>query len=79
MGVNEALRLVTWLTAGGGGGMVGGVDLDWVLTSVGESGIVPTFGSALPEKDRKGILIKSTSKTPERGTFIGRVCFCKNA
>lgn len=27
VGVNEALRLDAWLTAGGGGGMVGGVDL----------------------------------------------------
>lgn len=48
VGVNEALRLAAWLTAGGGGGMVGGVDLGWVLTSAGESGIVPTFCSVLP-------------------------------
>lgn len=43
MGVNDALRLAAWLTAGGGGGIVGGVDLGWVLTSAGESGIVPAF------------------------------------
>lgn len=49
VGVNEALRLVAWLTAGGGGGMVGGVDLGWVFTSAGESGIVPTFCTLLPE------------------------------
>lgn len=48
VGVNEALRLVAWLTAGGGGGMVGGVDLGWVFTSAGESGIVPTFCTLLP-------------------------------
>lgn len=47
VGVNEALRLVAWLTAGGGGGMVGGVDLGWVFTSAGESGIVPTFCTLL--------------------------------
>lgn len=47
--MNEALRLVAWLTAGGGGGMVGGVDLGWVFTSAGESGIVPTFCTLLPE------------------------------
>lgn len=46
-GVHEALRLVAWLTAGGGGGMVGGVDLGWVFTSAGESGIVPTFCTLL--------------------------------
>lgn len=46
--MNEALRLVDWLTAGGGGGMVGGVDLGWVFTSAGESGIVPTFCTLLP-------------------------------
>lgn len=44
--MNDALRLVDWLTAGGGGGMVGGVD--WVFTSAGESGIVPTFCTLLP-------------------------------
>ncbi len=36
MGVNDALRLAAWLTVGGGGGIVGGVDLGWVLTSAGE-------------------------------------------
>lgn len=46
VGVNDALRLVAWLTAGGGGGMLGGVD--WVFTSAGESGIVPTFCTLLP-------------------------------
>lgn len=45
--MNEALRLVAWLTAGGGGGIVGGVDLGWVFTSAGESGIVPTFCTLL--------------------------------
>lgn len=48
MGVNDALRLAAWLTAGGGGGIVGGVDLGWVLTSAGESGIVPAFFPVLP-------------------------------
>lgn len=48
VGVNEALRFVAWLTAGGGGGMVGGVDLGWVFTSAGESGIVPTGCTLLP-------------------------------
>lgn len=48
MGVNDALRLAAWLTAGGGGGIVGGVDLGWVLTSAGESGIVPAFCPVLP-------------------------------
>ena len=47
-GVNEALRLVAWLTAGDGGGMEGGVDLGWVFTSAGESGIVPTLCTLLP-------------------------------
>lgn len=47
VGVNEALRLVAWLTAGGGGGIVGGVDLGWVFTSAGESGIVPAFCTLL--------------------------------
>lgn len=58
--MNEALRLVAWLTAGGGGGMVGGVDLGWVLTSAGESGIVPTFCTLLPriEKKREEIVVK---------------------
>lgn len=53
--MNEALRLVAWLTAGGGGGMVGGVDLGWVFTSAGESGIVPTFCTLLPvvRKEKK--------------------------
>lgn len=51
VGVNDALRLVDWLTAGGGGGMVGGVD--WVFTSAGESGIVPTFCTLLPATRRK--------------------------
>lgn len=46
--MNEALRFVAWLTAGGGGGMAGGVDLGWVFTSAGESGIVPTFCTLLP-------------------------------
>lgn len=46
--MKEALRLVAWLTAGGGGGMVGGVDLGWVFTSAGESGIVPAFCTLLP-------------------------------
>lgn len=50
VGVNDALRLAAWLTAGGGGGIVGGVDLGWVFTSAGESGIVPTFVSALPTR-----------------------------
>lgn len=52
--MNDALRLVDWLTAGGGGGIVGGVD--WVFTSAGESGIVPTFCTLLPamrERERK--------------------------
>lgn len=48
VGVNEALRFVAWLTAGGGGGMAGGVDLGWVFTSAGESGIVPTVCTLLP-------------------------------
>ena len=48
VGVKEALRLAAWLTAGGGGGMVGGVDLVWDLTSAGESGIVPSFCTLLP-------------------------------
>lgn len=48
VGVNDALRLAAWLTAGGGGGIVGGVDLGWVLTSAGESGIVPAFCPVLP-------------------------------
>lgn len=48
VGVKEALRFVAWLTAGGGGGMVGGVDLGWVFTSAGESGIVPTVCTLLP-------------------------------
>lgn len=51
VGVNDALRLVDWLTAGGGGGMVGGVD--WVFTSAGESGIVPTLCTLLPATRRK--------------------------
>lgn len=60
VGVNEALRLVAWLTAGGGGGMVGGVDLGWVFTSAGESGIVPTFCTLLPgiEKKREKTVVK---------------------
>lgn len=48
VGVNEAVRLGAWLTAGGGGGIVGGVDLGWVFTSAGESGIFPTFCTLLP-------------------------------
>lgn len=51
VGVNDALRLAAWLTAGGGGGIVGGVDLGWVFTSAGESGIVPTVASVLPTKE----------------------------
>lgn len=53
VGVKEALRLVAWLTAGGGGGMVGGVDLGWVFTSAGESGIVPTVCTLLPANDQR--------------------------
>lgn len=48
VGVKDALRLAAWLTAGGGGGIVGGVDLGWVLTSAGESGIVSAFRAGLP-------------------------------
>lgn len=51
VGVNDALRLVDWLTAGGGGGIVGGAD--WVFTSAGESGIVPTFCTLLPAMERE--------------------------
>lgn len=35
------------VTAGGGGGMLGGVDLDCVFTSAGESGMVAVCVSAL--------------------------------
>lgn len=35
------------VTAGGGGGMLGGVDLDCVFTSAGESGMVAARVSAL--------------------------------
>ena len=34
------------VTAGGGGGMLGGVDLGCVLTSAGESGMVAARGAA---------------------------------
>lgn len=34
--------------------MVGGVDLGWVFTSAGESGIVPTVCTLLPVEREKG-------------------------
>ncbi len=58
MGVNDALRLAAWLTVGGGGGIVGGVDLGWVLTSAGESGIVPAFCPVLPVDDMTFTLLE---------------------
>lgn len=41
MGVNELVLGAPWVV--GGGGMVGGVSLDCVFTSTGESGIVECF------------------------------------
>lgn len=40
LGVKEGWRVAPCVTAGGGGGMLGGVDLGCVLTSAGESGMV---------------------------------------
>lgn len=68
VGVNDALRLVDWLTAGGGGGIVGGVD--WVFTSAGESGIVPTFCTLLPAM-RKNRMKKKKGREVRRRTVIG--------
>lgn len=81
--MNEALRLVAWLTAGGGGGIVGGVDLGWVFTSAGESGIVPTFCTLLLGEGRgqaevivaviihTGEFVKRILK-PSRSAFLER-------
>lgn len=55
VGVKDAVRLAAWLTAGGGGGIVGGVDLGWVLTSAGESGIVSAFRVGLPDNIKSDI------------------------
>ena len=41
MGVNELVLGAPWVV--GGGGIVGGVSLDCVFTSTGESGIVECF------------------------------------
>lgn len=38
-GVKEGVRVAPWDVAGGGGGMLGGVDRGCVFTSAGESGI----------------------------------------
>lgn len=42
-GVKEGCRGAPWDAAGGGGGMLGGVDRGCVFTSAGESGIAAAF------------------------------------
>lgn len=45
-GMKDGWRVAPCVTAGGGGGMLGGVDLDCVFTSAGESGMVAARVSA---------------------------------
>lgn len=71
MGVKELVLGAPWVV--GGGGIVGGVSLDCVFTSTGESGIVECF--SMRSETYRGILIlfplyanKSLKKKQEQGT-----------
>lgn len=70
VGVNELVLGAPWVV--GGGGMVGGVSLDCVFTSTGESGIVECFsvrycrGPEMPTI-RHGLRAANKSSRPARG------------
>lgn len=56
LGVKEGWRVAPCVTAGGGGGMLGGVERACVFTSAGESGMVAAGVSALSAGRGHGVV-----------------------